>query len=331
MGKSNFDISEWMLIRILHWLELREATMAMLCKTAVARKVLSYAWKNNVCLSYAAIYTIDAKKYFNAAVDACLLICKFSPDTRTTKGYVFESLESTKPKSEISLVDGQLIASVELFERWKHLQGESPYKWRSGIKHDCAKVMELTKEGEFYRNGLGELVELEDIYLYPMLKSSDVVNGLEPKRWMLVTQKSVRDDTLSIEHSGPKTWTYLLNHAELLDKRGSSIYKKRSRFSIFGVGDYSFAPWKVGISGLYKKLIFRVVENFENKSTVLDDTCYFISCQTKEEAMHLASLLNSQAAKEFFEAFIFWDAKRPITVDILQRLDVSRLEAKSID
>ncbi len=324
-GKSNFDISEWMFVRILHWLENREAVMAMLCKTAVARKVLSYAWKNNLHLSYAAIHTIDAKKYFNASVDACLLVCKFSPATYKMTSYVFESLEAKEPAREIGMMDGQLIASIELFERWKHLWGESPYKWRSGIKHDCAKVMELTKEGNLYRNSFGELVELEADYLYPMLKSSDVVNGLEPKRWMLVPQKSVRDDTASIEHTAPKTWTYLLRYAHLFDKRGSSIYKKRSRFSIFGVGDYSFSPWKVAISGLYKRLVFRVVGSYENKPTVLDDTCYFLSFQTKEEAEHVASLLNSQAAKEFFETFIFWDAKRPITVDILQRLDVSKL------
>ncbi|NLS95766.1 MAG: SAM-dependent DNA methyltransferase [Planctomycetaceae bacterium] len=39
-GKSNFDISEWMLIQLLECLDGRRATLAMLCKTAVARKVL---------------------------------------------------------------------------------------------------------------------------------------------------------------------------------------------------------------------------------------------------------------------------------------------------
>ena len=39
----------------------------------------------------------------------------------------------------------------------------------------------------------------------------------------------------------------------------------------------------------------------------------------------LASILNSDAAKEFYNAFIFWDAKRPITADILKRLDLLKL------
>ena len=111
----------------------------------------------------------------------------------------------------------------------------------------------------------------------------------------------------------------------MLDSRYSSIYRKRPRFSIFGVGDYSFAPWKVAISGFYKKLVFRVVGPRKGKSTVLDDTCYFIPCQSHGEAELLARFLNSQTAKEFFSALTFWDAKRPITVALLRRLDLLAL------
>ena len=35
MGKSNFDISEWMLLRALEWIEGQDATLAILCKVAV--------------------------------------------------------------------------------------------------------------------------------------------------------------------------------------------------------------------------------------------------------------------------------------------------------
>jgi type I restriction-modification system DNA methylase subunit len=42
-GKSNFDISEWMLRRNLEWFNNKSGLLAMLCKTAVARKVLLFA------------------------------------------------------------------------------------------------------------------------------------------------------------------------------------------------------------------------------------------------------------------------------------------------
>lgn len=95
---------------------------------------------------------------------------------------------------------------------------------------------------------------------------------------------------------------------------------------MFGLGDYSFSFWKVAISGFYKKLYFKVIGNYDSKPIVLDDTCYFIACKTQEQAEYTLFLLNSYIAQEFFESFIFWDAKRPITIEILRRLDLTVLE-----
>ncbi|RLC86741.1 MAG: SAM-dependent DNA methyltransferase [Chloroflexi bacterium] len=328
-GKSNFDISEWMLIHILELLEHRDATMAMLCKTSVARKVLSYTWKRNLGLRRSQLYLIDAKKVFDASVDACLLVCDVSTDERRDQVcHVYDGLSSEMHQSTFGYRNNRLIASIERYERWKHLEGDGNfYKWRSGIKHDCSKVMELEKEKHGFRNKLGELCDLEAAYIYPMLKSSDIAKESipRPSRWMLVTQRTIGKDTTSIKYTAPKTWAYLTSHSARLDKRQSSIYKGRPRFSIFGVGAYSFSPWKVAISGLYKKLHFAVVGPHAGKPVVLDDTCYFIPCQSEKEARYLAELLNSEAAKEFFKSFIFWDAKRPITANILKRLSLVAL------
>jgi methylase of polypeptide subunit release factors len=326
-GKSNFDISEWMLLHLLKILDRQDASLAMICKTSVARKVLKYAWKNKIHLKNAAIYRIETDKYFNASVDSCLLFCEFSNSRQSTTASIFENLNSENPSQKFGFKNNELIASIDLYEKWKYLNGGSKIKWRSGIKHDCSKVMELSKEGEKYKNNLGETVELEDGFLYPMLKSSDIANGnVEPRRWMLVTQNSVKEDTSNIAEIAPKTWDYLISHAKFLDKRGSSIYKKRARFAVFGIGDYSFSPWKVAISGFYKKLKFNVVGSYENKPIVLDDTCYFLPFETEDKANKVCNLLNSTAAQEFFKSFIFWDAKRPITVDVLRKLDITKLE-----
>ncbi len=77
-GKANFDISEWMLIRLLDAMRDRQGTLAMLCKASVARKILLYGWKNAIALGRPAIFRIDADVYFDAAVDAALLVVHFS-------------------------------------------------------------------------------------------------------------------------------------------------------------------------------------------------------------------------------------------------------------
>ncbi len=43
----------------------------------------------------------------------------------------------------------------------------------------------------------------------------------------------------------------------------------------------------------------------------------------------MRAVILSNAAQEFFKSFIFWDSKRPITVDVLQKLDIMKLEKYS--
>ncbi len=330
-GKSNFDISEWMLMHLLEWLSGREAVLAMLCKTAVARKVLRHAWSRNLQVAKSSIYSIDAGKHFGASVDACLLVCMLEPGAISRKCTVYPNLEASTHESTFAIHDGRLVADLNAINTYAHLYGTSPLKWRSGVKHDCSRVMELWPRGcDDFENGLGEVVNLESTYLYPMLKSSELMKPHPtPSRYMLVTQRSMGEDTSRIERKAPRIWAYLQSHADRLDGRASSIYRNRPRFSVFGVGPYSFAPWKVAISGFYKRLDFRCVGPYGAKPVVLDDTCYFLPCQTEHDAKLLAKLLNSKAARGFFRSFIFWDAKRPITAQLLANLDLRMLAAEA--
>jgi len=329
-GKSNFDISEWMLSREIEWIAGRQAVLAMLCKTTVARKVLRRAWKKGLHFNNADVYLIDAQKHFGVAVNACLLVVTGSPKDKTCDCRVHPSLSRQDASGLFGYRQNTLVASLPSFEQHKDLQGPECYKWRSGIKHDCAKVLELVPENGRYRNALGRHVQLEADRLYPMLKSSDLARPgqVEPKRWMLVTQHYIAEDTSLMRRISPKTWNYLTLHEDYFARRASTVYRNRPRFAIFGVGDYSFADWKVAISGLYKKLDFKVVGPYMNKPVVLDDTCYFIPCTLREEAELLAELLNSDTAREFLSAFIFWDEKRPITLSVLKRLSIRALAGK---
>ena len=415
-GKSNFDISEWMLLRLLEALQGRDAQLAMLCKTSVARKVLLHAWKSGLRIENAAIFEIDAMKHFNAAAGACLLRAGPFRKCETT-ARIFPALDAASPASELGFRDGALVADLGAYEKWRGIltfgtassdvrpniaraangrlpvahkrivsraHKNSPNKgkadrsssiagrstdmfqassinvchgsstdmchgqpavgcpceapttirtrdkslaaWRSGIKHDCARVMEFTRENEGYVNGLGETVTLEDECLYPLLKSSDLAHGRKPHRYLLVTQRSVGEDTARLKTRAPKTWKYLQCHADALDRRASSIYRGRPPFSIFGVGPYTFAPWKIAISGLYKTLRFSVVGSFAGKPVVMDDTCYFFPCKSHATAKAICEALNSPQAAEALGSLIFWDAKRPITVDLLSRVNVAALE-----
>jgi hypothetical protein len=186
--------------------------------------------------------------------------------------------------------------------------------------------MEFKRENGLFMNARHEECRLETTYLFPLLKSSDVANGrMMPNRYVLVTQRKPCDDTAEVKKIAPKTWAYLTAHADALDQRRSIIYQKRPRFSVFGVGDYTFSPWKVAISGLYKNCRFDVVGEHDGKPIVLDDTCCFIPCASEKEARFVCELLNSDICQRFLRTLVFLDAKRPITIDILNRIDLKRV------
>jgi hypothetical protein len=320
-GKANFDISEWMLLEGMSWFENRPGIIAMLIKTGVARKIIAHAEKNSAPLTSARVFKINAKAAFDASVDACLLLLEF--DHRKPRSYdysIYESLNSDN-HTRIGHRDGMTISNLDDYQRYSHLVGDSAFKWRSGVKHDLSAIMELRKDGDYIFNGLGEEIDLEPDLLFPLMKGSDVGTEKEWRcKYVLFTQTTVGQDTTYIRERYPKTWRYLINHGDKLDSRGSVIYKKNPRFSIFGVGEYTFKPWKIAICGLYKSLNFRLVGPIEGKATVFDDTVYFISFDSEIAAKSALSYLQKNEVKAVLNSLIFWDDKRPVKTGILNTL-----------
>lgn len=332
-GKSNFDISEWMLMRLLVALEGRDATLAVLCKSAVARKVIVNAARRGLEILPGGLWRIDAAQHFGAAVDAVLFVARMKNAQYTQvaaprRWPVHASLAASKPHALLAEIDGVLVADAVAFARTRHLAGTCEPQWRSGLKHDCARVMELARGATGgWMNGLGEAVDVEEEAIHPLLKSSDVANDRgAPTRAVIVPQRALGEDTAALRRRAPRAFRYLSKHRALLDARKSSIYEGQPPFAIFGVGPYTFAPWKVAISGLYKRSSFVLVGPHEGRPVVLDDTCYFLAFGDERTARRAANALSTGLAREFFDARIFWDAKRPITKAILQTLDLGALE-----
>jgi nitrogen regulatory protein PII-like uncharacterized protein len=320
-GKANFDISEWMLLESMSWLTDRPGAIAMLVKTAVARKVISHAEKNKSPVTSAKIFKINAKAAFDATVDACLLILEFDKNKPKNYDYsVYETLSSEK-YTIIGHRDGLTVSNLDNYKKYSHLIGNSSIKWRSGVKHDLSSVMELIKNGDKIFNGLGEEVDIESDLLFPLMKGSDIGGKKEWRnKYVLVTQSFVGENTSYIKDKYPKTWSYLISHSDKLDARGSVIYTKSPRFSIFGVGDYTFKPWKIAICGLYKSLNFKLIGTIEGKPTVFDDTVYFISFDRQEDAKAALRHLQKNEVKAILDSLIFWYDKRPIKTGVLNML-----------
>ena len=327
-GKSNFDISESMLIETLSWFNKRNGTIAMIIKSSVARKVIAFCEKSKIHITNASITKINAKSEFGVSVDACFLTMTVCHAQKSNYDYtIYESIKD-QIGSKVGHRLGLTVGDLDKFSDSSFLIGNSPQKWRSGLKHDAAAVMELTQiDGDLYKNGLNELVKIEPLFTYPLLKGSDIGSNKDwRQKFVIVTQKAVGAPTQTIREFAPLTWNYLLCHSHALDKRSSKIYEKNPRFSVFGIGDYAFKPWKIAICGLYKSLRYRLVGPIGGQPVMFDDTVYYLSFNTEDEARNVLSKIESEQVSNLLKSLIFWDEKRPIKTSILNQVDWSRLD-----
>lgn len=328
LGSSNFDVCECVILKALEEFRDQPFTLGMLCKTQVARNVIEYADSAGYPLEGAAVYRIDAMHWFNAAVDACWFVVRSDPHGK--RDYTAEVYDDLRNPSEtpkrFGVVDGRLVSDVDRYSALRAADGKSPYEWRSGLKHDAASVFELlAAPAPTTRDGV--VLDVETNYLYPFLKSTDVFRGrhAELSRWVIVPQMSFGADTASLQHTAPNLWRYLDANGSVVDGRKSSIYRNRPRFSVFGHGDYTFAPYKVAVSGLHKEPVFRLVAPIEGKPVVLDDTCYFLPFDNGWEAATTWALLSSPECRDLIESLVFWDSKRPLTKKLLTRIELNKL------
>ncbi len=326
-GRSNFDVAEYIWIKLIHDLRPLPVTFALLCKTSVARNVFKYLLSEGIALRDARMYAIDAKKWFSAAVDACMFTLSLNEKSCDYKIDSYRNFTDTVPDKILSMRDGVLVTDTKVFEKFQFLKGKSPIQWRQGVKHDAAAVMELEYRGSHWFNKYGKIVEIEDEYLYPFLKSSDIKPGADAniRRSIIIPQKSPGENTKFLQYHAPKLWIYLNGYQSVFEARKSSIYKNKPPFAIFGIGDYSFTPYKVVVSGFYKTPDFKLVVPFHGKTVLCDDTCYLLPCTSFMQAAIIVSMLNHPTIRQFISTMIFPDAKRPITKSLLSQLDLVQI------
>jgi hypothetical protein len=328
-GASNFDLAEAVWFKLVFELADQAPTIAILCKTSVARSLLQHAHRAGLPVVSASIHRIDAARWFGVAVGACLFQVTLGTHWLCDRVPVFSEVGHGEPDSFLGFARGGLIADRDEYDACSFADGLCPVTWRQGIKHDAAAVMELARDPVtgLWCNGLNEIVDVEPEYLYPLTKGTDLKRpaSSRPERAVVVTQKRIGDETAHLSEDAPQLWGYLRAHATRLTGRKSSIYRGQPPFALFGVGPYSFAPFKVAISGMNRIPIFQPLGPARERPVMLDDTCYFVACSSAEEAAVLTALCNATTTLSLIRSASFRDAKRPVTKALLQRIDLGAI------
>jgi hypothetical protein len=154
---------------------------------------------------------------------------------------------------------------------------------------------------------------IEPDLLYPLLRGRDVQRwNAQPSAWILMVQDPKRRqgyDEGWLQKNYPRTYGYLKRFEEVLRKRRSrgvsDMVKKGAPFyTMFAVGTYTFAPWKVVWREVAHTLDAAVDPPFDDKPAVPDHTLILIDCACKEEAHYLCAALNSSPARLGVQAYI---------------------------
>lgn len=328
-GKGNFDIGEYITLMMFDAFHDLKGHFAFLIKNSVIKNVVFDQYRRKYKISEIEKFAIDSKREFNVSVEASLFICKLNSGPEYTC-MDFDFYNPEKSVREFGWVSDKFVSNTDFYFHNQEIDGVCPFEWRQGIKHDLSSVMELERVNGQYVNGKQEEITLEEDLIYGLLKSSDLKQEIinQPRKFTIITQKKIGQNTAFIKQMFPKTFQYLQSHKQYFNKRKSSIYNNKPDFSIFGIGDYSFKLYKVAISGLYKTFSFSLIFPLNDKPIMLDDTCYLLGFDNLEFAVYTFVLLNSDKTRNFLQAITFSDAKRTFTKDILMRIDLYKLAAQ---
>jgi hypothetical protein len=271
------------------------------------------------------LYTFSASEIFGVSCDAGLLVMRLGePAKKICRVFDFDSNIKIR---DFGWVDNTFYSNAQNLNTRSSIEGKCQIEWRQGVKHDCAKIMELrSDESGFFQNGIGDMCRFQlGRFIFPLVKSSDIKSHeiTNIRKYIIVPQKRINEDTSCIKEQDADVWTYLQKYDEYLSARRSAIYKNAPKYAIFGIGQYSFSKYKVGISGFYKEPIFTLIVG--DIPIMLDDTCYFLSFSNIKDAIITLALLNSTECISFLKSIAFLDSKRPYTKDVLQRIDLVKL------
>ncbi|MBC8492816.1 MAG: N-6 DNA methylase, partial [Chloroflexi bacterium] len=145
---------------------------------------------------------------------------------------------------------------------------------------------------------------IEPDLLYPLLRGRDVSRWqATPQVYILMVQdpekrRGYDEDWLSVRH--PKTYAYLKHfEAELRTRSGYRRYFRETDpfYSMFNVGDYTFAPYKVVWPWISPSLVSAVISSDDTgKVIVPEHNTSLVAFDNAEEAHFFCACFNSKPA-----------------------------------
>ncbi|MCD5408192.1 SAM-dependent DNA methyltransferase [Candidatus Bipolaricaulota bacterium] len=161
---------------------------------------------------------------------------------------------------------------------------------------------------------------IEPDLLYPLLRGRDVKRWhAEPSAFILLTHrpgmrlKAIPEEEM--QQAYPRTWAYLKRFESILRERAAfkryftrkdksgKVVETGPFYSMFDVGDYTFAPWKVVWRHIASDFIIAVTGCQQDKLIMPNEKLMLVPCETPQEAFFLCGVLSSSPVRFGVRAF----------------------------
>jgi hypothetical protein len=182
-------------------------------------------------------------------------------------------------------------------------------------------------------------MELEPDLLHPLLRGRDIRRWqAQPLAYLLMTQDPQTRrglDPKIMQTCYPKTWAYLKRfEKELLQrsgfqryftrKQGSQVIETAPFYSMFNVGEYTFAPWKVVWPNMGNRIEASVVSDLDGKPVIPQHIVSLVPLTCDSEAHYVCALVNSAPFQSAAYAYAQAGGKSFGTPHILENICLPR-------
>jgi hypothetical protein len=264
-----------------------------------------------------------------------------TPYEEVTKEKITFQVQQAVPIDPSDATSAWLTARPKCLRILQRLSGGSTYIARKGVTCSVNGVFWMSIQGprpgglviaanvtERAKKALTTTqAALESDLLYPLVRGRDVSRWLAtPEISILLTHKQgMRLNAIpeaEMQKKYPKAWGYLSRFESVLRKSG--IYRRYFKptdpfYSVFNIGDYTFASHKVVIREIAGSLTAAVVGQREGKPCVPDHKLVTVEARSADEAHYLCSILNSAPARLYVGSYVL---NTQFSTHILERLTV---------
>jgi len=258
-------------------------------------------------------------------------IGKILPDWELDKVLENTDTKQTKaiPVNPNKITSPWQTAQTSELKIYSQLKGKNPYKARRGAATDpygvfWLRIKEVRPDKKLVVENMHEkgkrkirqvTTAIESDLVFPAVSGGEIVKfGIKDNFYLLIPQNSQNRKPYSedwMQTHTPLTYAYLMQFKDILLSRGSKtireLAQKTGFYAMFGIGEYTFAKyrvvWKRMASKMSAVVLSSIKTDFGIKTVVSTDTTSFIPIGRKEEAHYLCAILNSELVNDFISSF----------------------------